>query len=111
MKEKYPMILLTWNLKEKYKQALALVSWLNKEIYWKSLYPLLLNLKNEVSVVARINKIAYQEKKKEDQKPRCSFIPKSSQLKSTIVPLHILIHISYFLKEMTRKMMNAPNCF
>ena len=64
MKEKYPMILLTWNLKERYKQALALVSWLNKEIYWKSLYPLLLNLKNEVSVVARINKITYQEKKK-----------------------------------------------
>ena len=58
------MILLTWNLKERYKQALALVSWLNKEIYWKSLYPLLLNLKNEVSVVARINKITYQEKKK-----------------------------------------------
>ena len=64
MKEKYPMILLTWNLKERYKQALAFVIWLNKDIYWKSPYPLLLNLKNEVSVVARINKITYQEKKK-----------------------------------------------
>ena len=94
MKEKYPMILLTWNLKERYKQALAFVIWLNKDIYWKSPYPLLLNLKNEVSVVVRINKITYQEEKKEDQKPRCSFIPKSSQLKSTVVPLHILIHIS-----------------
>ena len=75
MKEKYPMILLTWNLKEKYKQALALVSWLNKEIYWKSLYPLLLNLKNEVSVVARINKIAYQEKKKRGSETKTLFYP------------------------------------
>lgn len=41
------------------KQALAFISWLNKEIYWKSPYPLLLNLKNDITVIVRINTITY----------------------------------------------------
>lgn len=74
-------------LKKDTNKLWHLLAGLTKKYIGNPPYLLLLTLKNEVSVVGRIVKITYQEKEKGGSETKTSFIPKSSQLKSTIVPL------------------------